>query len=317
MAANLGNGGTVEFDDNARLDTSQVQDRRRMGGVPGGKVTLGAGAGGLVGIIALVIALISGGGGGGGGAGSILDQIQNQLGAAPAGEEVVDQNGSSDVEQNCQTGQDANQRQDCRIVAIVNSVQQYWATTFQASGRQYPVAETRLFTAQTNTGCGPASSATGPFYCPPDQTVYIDLSFFDQLTQPPFDAKGGPFAEAYVVAHEYGHHVQNLLGQSDNGDRQGAESGSVRLELQADCYAGVWAGNAEAGGIIRNITQDDIRTGLDAAAAVGDDRIQQGTQGRSNPETFTHGTSDQRQHWFLTGYQSRDPGSCDTFSGNI
>lgn len=304
----------MEFEERAKLDTSQVDDQRRggMSRVPGGKVGLGAGAGGLAGIIAVVIALLAGGGGEG--ASSLIDQLTQQ--PVAGGGEVVDQ-GGSEVDTACKTGADANERQDCRIVAVVNSVQQYWADTFQQSGRTYTPSTTRLFSQQTNTGCGAASSATGPFYCPADQTVYMDLTFFQVLTQPPFDAKGGPFAEAYVVAHEYGHHIQTLVGQGDNGDREGAQSGSVRLELQADCYAGVWAGNAEADGIIKELTDLDIQEGLDAAAAVGDDRIQDRTQGRSNPESFTHGTSAQRQAWFTTGYQQRSPGACDTFSGGI
>jgi len=272
----------------ARLDPSQVSDRRGASGTP---VAIGSGAVGL--IIAVILLVLNGGLGGG----------SSDAGPSQAGDLS-----------SCRTGADAQQREDCAIVAYVNSVQDYWSSTLPG----YADARTVLYTDRTQTACGTATSAVGPFYCPADQHVYLDLGFFQELTDR-FGASGGPLAEAYVLAHEYGHHVQDLQGTIDRAgpNSQGPESASVRLELQADCYAGVWAANAVRTGFITRITDADVTDALSAAAAVGDDRLQQEFQGRVNPETWTHGSSAERQTWFSTGYRTGRPDACDTFSGSV
>ena len=167
-----------------------------------------------------------------------------------------------------------------------------------------------------NTQCGAASSAVGPFYCPLDQTIYLDLGFYDDL-QTRFGAEGGPFAEMYVVAHEYGHHIQNLLGFLDQGRDTGAGGGAVRVELQADCLAGVWGAHAVDTGFLEPLTREQIAQALNAASVIGDDRIQEQTQGQVNPETWTHGSSEQRQEWFSNGLEAGSIDGCDTFNADI
>lgn len=278
----------MTFRDNARLDPSQVEDRRGAGG----PLLIG---GGGIGIVILIASLL--------------------LGVDPTGLlQAVDtatqvENGPPPNE--CQTGADANTREDCRIVGFVGSVQTYWEGEFSNRGQTYVSAKTVLYSDATSSACGTATTAVGPFYCPEDEKVYLDLAFFQDLTTK-FGAQGGSLAEGYVIAHEYGHRVQHLLGQLGQSSQTGAQSQSVRVELQADCYAGVWVKHAADTGALVQPTQAEVAQAIDAAGSVGDDRIQQQTQGRVTPDSFTHGTSAQRQKWFQTGYTTGDPARCDT-----
>jgi uncharacterized protein len=284
----------MSFDPRAPLDPGQVSDVRgsRIGGRG-----LAIGGGGIGTVIILAIYLLAGG--------NLGDLVSQDPGSA--------QQPQTSTLQQCNTGADANQREDCRIVGYVNSIQKFWTDEFSRAGQQYQPAKTVLYTEQVSTGCGVASSQVGPFYCPRDRQVYLDLGFFQDLkTQ--LGARGGSLAEGYVVAHEYGHHIQDLTGQLSSGPGQeGATGTSVRTELQADCFAGVWANHAAATGFLEPLTTDQIAEAMDAAAAVGDDRIQQKTQGQVHPEAWTHGSAAQRQKWFTIGYQQGNRGNCDTF----
>jgi predicted metalloprotease len=296
----------MSFNEGSSLDTSQVTG----GGGRGGAI-IGGGAGG---IILLILGLIFGGDitGGGGGA-NPFDPGQVTSGGTESG----------DFSQ-CKTGADANRDVTCRIIGTVNSVQDYWTDALPADvQRQYREAKTVIYSGATQSACGTASNATGPFYCPSDERIYIDASFFDELTSR-FGADDGALAQEYVVAHEYGHHVENILGILAKGQdgQTGPQSGGVRIELMADCMAGVWANHAsttkddEGNTLLKPLTDSDIKSALSAASAVGDDRIQSSQGGGVNPESWTHGSSESRQKWFLTGYQGGNVNQCDTFATN-
>jgi len=285
---------------------SGIEDRRRSGGgggrIPGGKIGGGVGGAGIVGVIvALLVIFLGGGGGQSFDIGPSLDPFQP---SAPAAEDVVE------------AGPDPESDLRDFVAFVVNDVQNSWDEAFRTAGQQYDTTTLVLFSGGVNTGgCGRATSASGPFYCPADRKVFLDLGFFRELQQR-FGAPGD-FAQAYVIAHEFGHHVQNLLGIMDEVDAarrrdpEDANELSVRLELQADCLAGVWAHSAYRDELLE---AGDLEEGLNAAAAVGDDRIQSQATGRVDPESFTHGTSEQRREWFMRGFQAGEGAACDTFS---
>jgi len=288
----------MAFNDESRLDPSQVEDRRGRGA----GTAIAVGGSGL-GLVVLVVALLLG-----------IDPSSLGGSAPPSSVPPGSSGSTSSLEEECQTGADANARADCRVVGFVNSIQSYWNDEFARRGGHYTPAKLVLFTGATEAGCGYASAAVGPFYCPEDQQVYIDLSFFQEL-HTRFGAQGGSFAEGYVVAHEYGHHIQDLTGTLDTpagaGDT-GPNSGSVLTELGADCLAGVWIKHATDTGYLKPVTNEEIAQSLDAAAAVGDDRIQQESQGYVSPESWTHGSSEQRQMALKDGLQTGDLGTCST-----
>lgn len=289
-------------------DRSQLEDRRGRRGAGGLPIPMGkAGAGGL-GLVGLIIAIVLGsgilGGGNGGGFG-----IDPQLNPFPELDAQADDPAS--------TAPDPEEDLVDFVNFVVVDVQDSWRRAFAQADREYQTTRLVLFEDTTTTACGNASSATGPFYCPPDAMVYLDLGFFRELTRR-FGAPGD-FAQAYVIAHEFGHHVQNVLGINEDVSRQqqadpgSANELSIRLELQADCLAGVWAHSAYEED---QLSPGDLEEGLAAAAAVGDDRIQAQSGGGVNPESWTHGSSEQRVEWFRRGFESGDPSGCDTFAAD-
>lgn len=313
----------MSFNENAQLDTSQVESggggfgRGGGGGNFPGGIQIGGGIGGL---ILLVLMLIFGGG-------SILggDSEEGSSSGLPSQQLEPEQVGAAgQVQQSefsqCKTGADANRDDVCLIIATVNSANDYWSKTLPKYQMNYEMAKTVIYEGQVQSGCGTASAQVGPFYCPLDSRVYVDASFFQEL-ESKFGASGGPLAKEYVIAHEYGHHVQNLLGILNRAqqDPQGPNSGAVRVELMADCLAGTWVKHAtettDASGtpLLQPITQQDIEDALSAAAAVGDDRIQEKVQGRVTPENWTHGSAEARMSWFNQGYETGDINQCNTF----
>ncbi|HEY0642064.1 MAG TPA: neutral zinc metallopeptidase [Nocardioides sp.] len=310
----------MRFNPKADISRGRVSDAGGSGGGGGGPMRIpipgGTRAGGGIGGILIIILFVvltqcMGGGlpGGGGGADTQGQSQGNPQGIDPNDERYA----------NCKTGADAQDDPDCARKAFAVSLEDYWAKTLPEQGNtEFRPATINTFAGAVQTGCGQASSQVGPFYCPPDEQIYLDTSFFQDVLEGQLGGKGGDFVEAYVLGHEYGHHIQNLLGTMGQVRTQkGADSDAVRLELQADCYAGMWTKDASDGdGIFAELDEGDIKEALDSAKAVGDDRIQQRSGQGVNPDGWTHGSSEERMRWFTTGYQQGTLQACDTFSAD-
>ncbi len=302
----------MELNENADIDTSQVEDQRGSGGGGGGfgGLPIPIGGGGIVGIIIFLILAVAGG----------------YFGVNNLGGDSGSSGDNTSLQQKCSDKTSARDQLDCRNVLYVNSIQAFWKEAEpKYFGKQYQPAKTVFFANRVTTGCGAADSGVGPFYCPADDKVYIDLTFY-QLLAKQLDAPG-EFAQPYVLAHEYGHHIQDLIGteakmrKAQQGASESAKNlESVKLELQADCYAGVWAQHASdtkaSNGqpIFKSLTADDVQEGIDTAGKIGDDVLQQRSGNTINPAEFTHGTAADRQKWFSRGYNEGDPTNCDTFA---
>lgn len=293
----------IEFD-NDRVDVGGLDDRRGRGG----GVAIGGGVGVVGVIVYLVFQLLAGGGNG-------IDVSQLPIQAGGTGQ----QESTEELQKRCNSDGALDKYTDCRLIKVYDIADEVWKQEFDRRQLSYHAPKLAFFSSAASTGCGQASSQVGPFYCPADEEIYIDLDFLEQLQQQ-FGAQG-QFAQAYILAHEYGHHLQTLLGierkvraaQQSAGESE-ANKYSVAMELQADCFAGAWAKLADQdqdNGI--DLTQDNVAEAQNAASAVGDDRIQKRTQGRVSPESWTHGSAAQRQQWFTTGYGSADIDSCNTF----
>ncbi|MDO4760331.1 MAG: neutral zinc metallopeptidase [Corynebacterium sp.] len=292
----------MTFKGNIRKSGNRVTTGGGRGsGGRGGGIAVGGGIGTLV-LIGIVWLL--------GGDVQDINQILNQQ---PAIEQGKDQNQGERGLDHCDVSDSANKHADCRVEYTALSLDKVWGVQLPRQiGMEYVPPAVKVFNGSTGSGCGMASAATGPFYCPADQTAYFDVSFFDQLHR--FGAKNAPFAQEYIIAHEFGHHLQHMQGtlSKSNYNEPGPDSAAVRLELQADCYAGVWAHFADKGAdaFLQPITKQQVADAMLAAAAVGDDNIQRRSGGQVRPDLFTHGSSEQRQQAFFTGYSTGNMKAC-------
>lgn len=315
----------MRFNPKADISRGRVSDAGgggRGGGLGGGGMRIpipggtraGGGIGGVILVVAFIVLTQCVGGGGGGSLGTGGTGFDMGSLGQPAGLQS-----QSDRYANCKTGEDANEDVDCARMAVLFSLEEYWADTLpDQAGTELAPSQVQTFSGQISTGCGGATSQVGPFYCPADQGIYLDTTFFADVLEGQLGGEGGDFVEPYVLGHEYGHHIQNLLGTMGKVRTQrGPESDAVRLELQADCYAGMWTAHARGGdGIFEELDDQDIAEARDAAQTVGDDRIQQQAGQRVNPEGWTHGSSEQRQRWFDIGLQEGSLDACDTFGAD-
>ncbi|MEO5664891.1 MAG: neutral zinc metallopeptidase [Nocardioides sp.] len=311
----------MRFNPKADIRGGRVGDAGGGGGMGGGgmRIPIPGGAragGGIGGIIIIVLFFVISSCLGGGGGGSTLPTDTGVDSQGQAGNpQGLDEDGERYA--NCKTGADANKDVDCARKAVLFSLEQYWAKALpEQGGPELTPAQTVTFSGGVDTGCGQATSQVGPFYCPADQQIYLDTTFFADVLEGQLGGQGGDFVEPYVLAHEFGHHIQNLLGTMGQVRTQkGPDSDAVRLELQADCYAGMWTRHASDSDLI-TLDQGDIDEALDSAKTVGDDRIQQKSGQGVDPEGWTHGSSEQRQRWFGVGYNEGTLQACDTFSAS-
>ena len=297
----------MSINDNASLDASRIGG----GGGGGGRGPVIAGGGGIVGIIIALVLVFTGNG----------DLLSGGGGSQETG------SGDNWVQENCKTGADATKDRRCLMVLGENSLYDFWseqpdlAKALDNAGQDFRgPAQTVVYTGQTQSQCGTASNQVGPFYCPTDEKIFIDTDFFDIMEQQ-LGAEDGVLAELYVLAHEYGHHIQNVYGVLDEAqkDPQGADSGAVRVELMADCFAGMWikaatqTEDSQGQALITDISEDDVKNAMGAAKSVGDDEIQKKSGGGVQPEAWTHGSAKARQAWLLRGMKADSVNSCDTF----
>ena len=293
----------MSFNDNIRLDPT------RVGTSGAGRKVAGVGGGSLLGLLLVLgFSYVTG---------IDLTSLLSSPSASSPSSSTVDVS-------TCRTGADANARVECRMVATAQSLDQVWKTqlTQQGTNVAYELPDFQIFTNSVSTACGNATSAVGPFYCPGDSTVYLDLGFFDDMVTK-YGASDSVLAQEYVVAHEWGHHIQNLQGvfRAHDTRETGEQGAGVRSELQADCYAGVWmhwastTRDPSTGAYYLNTpTADEVLGALQTAQAIGDDRLQARYQGTSNPETWTHGSANQRAAWLQRGLDSGEIATCDTWS---